>query len=100
MWVQSKGLNVRPSDLYGIENRLAAFIFDRGIYQFGTLVESKMSEAEARVKGSFQNRRGAEVFINLERRRIFNKMLDIQDTKGLYRDVSAPKAKSSNLFGS
>ena len=59
-----------------------------------------MHEVEAKVRESFRNRKGGEIFINLERKRMFNKMLEADDTKGIYRDVSQPKAKSNSLFGS
>lgn len=98
MWVQSKGLGVIPSKLYGIEDPLAAFYFNRGVYQWGTLVEGKMKEVEARVRNSFKNRRGSEPFIAMERQKMFNRLMGIDSAKGVYRDVSLPSAES-NMFG-
>ena len=97
MWIQSKGLGVLPSKLYGIENPLVAFYFDRGIYQWGTLVEAKMQEGEANIRKSFKNRRGTEVFIQSERAKVYNRLLGIESTRGVYRDVSAPT--NTSMFG-
>jgi hypothetical protein len=97
VWIQSKGLQVLPSQLYDIENRLAAFYFNRGIYLWGTLVENKMAEAESKVRKSFRNKKGAEVFINSERTKIYNKLLGIDSTKGVYRSAGGPQL-DSDLF--
>ena len=96
MFQLSKGLRVRPSVLYGIDNQLAAFYFDRGIYWWGNFVDNKIAEAEARVRHAFKNKKGTDMFVNSERVRTMNKLLGIQDEKAgfkVYTDPNKPKNK-------
>jgi hypothetical protein len=41
---------VRPSELYGIRDELAAWCFDRAIHLFGISLEHDLQEAEAKAK--------------------------------------------------
>lgn len=48
-----------------------------------------MAQGEARIRQSFKNQKGAEGFVASERAKILNRMLGIDDMKGVYRDASA-----------
>ena len=57
-----------------------------------------MQEAQARIRKSFKNRKGAEVFIASERAKVYNRLLGL-DMKGVYRNVSSPTDSGSKMFG-
>lgn len=86
-------MGVRPSNLLSIENPLVAYLLDKGTFDWGTFVETKMAEAEARVRQAFKNRKGSEVFINSERIKAYNRLLGINDPTAGYRLYSLPKPK-------
>lgn len=90
MFQLAKGLQVRPSVLYGIESQLAAFYFDRGIWWWGNFVDNKVAEAEMRVRHAFKNKKGTDVFVNSERTRTLNRLLGVRDPNAGYRVYSDP----------
>ena len=94
----SKGLQVRPSVLYGIDDQLAAFYFDRGIYWWGNFVDGKVAEAEARVRQSLKNKKGTEVFVNSERIKTMSKLLGDTDTTVGYRVYNDPSKKTKKAL--
>lgn len=89
----AKGLQVRPSVLYGIEDQLTAFYFDRGIYWWGNFVDNKVAEAEAKVRQSFKNKKGTDVFVNSERAKTMSKLLGDTDSTAGYRVYADPARK-------
>lgn len=97
VWNQAKTLNVRPSILYGVENPLAAFYLDRGIYWWGSYVEGKMDEAEAQVRKSMKNHRGGvEPFVVSARINVYNKLFGLSPTSA-YRQVGPlPSGENSD----
>ena len=93
MFQLAKGLQVRPSELYGIDNELAAFYFDRDIHWWGNFVENKVAESEMKVRQAFKNKKGTDVFVNSERQRTMSRLLGLNDSTAGYRVYSDPNKK-------
>lgn len=85
----------RPSKTYGIKGSLAAFLFDRGIYHWGTFVENKMDEAEQNIRRSMRNRKGTDTFVLSARQATYNKLLGIKDTKNVYKQPQIVKQQEA-----
>lgn len=89
MWNQAKGLSIRPSQLYDIENPLVAFYFDRGIYWWGTHVEGKVNEAEANMRSRMKKSRGnVDAFVSSARISTFNKLMGLSTASAYAAPVS------------
>lgn len=91
VWQQWKVFHERPSKTYGVKDELAAFLFDRGVYMWGTFVESKMDEAENNTRKSMRNRKGTDTFVASVRQRTFNSLMGIKDTTGVYKQPEVIK---------
>ncbi len=50
-----------------------------------------MNEAEAKIRHSFRNQKGADGFVASERQKIFNRLLGIDSFSGVYRDAGPTK---------
>lgn len=49
-WSQAKTYSCRPSELLGIEDRLAAYYLDRAVALFGSRVDRELEEARQNAK--------------------------------------------------
>lgn len=79
-----KQLRTRPSEIYGIDDELAAWCFDRAIQTFGQALENRLHEIGEKSK----NRKSGQMKVMQE----IDKWLSSGDTKasrGRYRDPVA-----------
>lgn len=94
MWHEAKALGIRPSELYGIENPLAAFYLDRGLQRWANFVEGKMNESETAVRNTAVGRSSSGAgFIISARQVTFAKLMG-QSTASAYRQPQVPKRES------
>lgn len=57
-------MKVRPSELYGIHDELAAYCFDRAVVAFGSSVEADIKEEAEDAKDKSQAKRKAQMRLN------------------------------------
>ena len=77
----AKQLTTRPSDMYGIDDELTAWSFDRAVQTFGSSLESRLHEVAEKAKTRAAVKRKTEQELN--------KWLSSADTKvaaGRFRD--------------
>lgn len=72
---------------------MAAFLFDRGVYRWGTHVEQEMDEAEYNIRQRMRNAKGVEGFIASHRQLAYNKLMGITDTTNVYKQPQIVKKK-------
>lgn len=53
----SKQWRVRPSELYCVDDPIAAFKFDRAIWTFGTALTAELDKQEAKTTKETENKR-------------------------------------------
>jgi hypothetical protein len=53
-WTLSRAFGKRPSELYGINDEIAAWCFDRAVHLFGTSLEADLEKARGSAKNQFQ----------------------------------------------
>jgi hypothetical protein len=71
-------MGVRPSELFKIENEVAAYYLDHGLYRWATFVNSKMDEAEMAIRQSqIGKSSNASAFINSARTVAFNRLMGL-----------------------
>jgi hypothetical protein len=77
-WRLSKTMGVRPSELYGVHDEVAAWCFDRAVVTFGLAVENDIDEAVRNAKS-----KQADAAANRALRKWLNPP---GDTTGMFRD--------------
>jgi len=50
-------MGVRPSDLYQVEDPVAAYCFDRAVYHFGTSLKAELEEVQGKTEQEIQRKR-------------------------------------------
>lgn len=91
-------MGCRPSELYDIQWPLVRFYFDRTIYWWGTFVESKINEAEARARVQTKRMRGssAEGFVASAKQLAYAKLVGLPKTTAFRQPDSFKKPEPKN----
>lgn len=98
--MQSKALGIRPSDLYDLQWPTARFYFDRGIYWWGSLVESKLNEAEAVAQMQTKRMKGNKSgFIASAKQMTFCKLMGLPITSAFRQPDSFQKEQKAKPNG-
>lgn len=69
-WTLAKAYGKRPSEIYFIQEEVAAYCFDRAVHHFGSGLEAALNEAGAKAK----NERAAQ----RARQQVLNKWLGVK----------------------
>lgn len=77
----SQRFRVRPSDLYGIDDELTAWSFDRAVITFASALENRLHEISEDAK----NRKTAQAKIKRETEKWLSSA-DTKAAKGVFRD--------------
>jgi hypothetical protein len=89
MWKRSQAFHCRPSELLGLEDKLIAYFFDRGIWFFGSHVESEVDKAGEGAARGVKSKGNREALVNGARQRALDKLLDGKTAKSKFRDPMA-----------
>lgn len=97
----AKAYRTPPSELWGFDSsQPKGFYLNRGVWLFGTMLESELQAAEAAVRKRGGGKGSSEKFINSERLRVLGKYLK-EDIKRFREPGKAPSAinqpKEENL---
>lgn len=75
LWKRSQAYRCRPSELLGLEDRLMAYYLDRGVWYFGSNVESQVETAGENAGAGVKNAKNRAALINGARARTLDKLL-------------------------
>lgn len=76
-----KSLKTRPSEIYGIDDELVAWSFDRAVTTFGSALENKLHQVTEKTKNRTSGQRKAQQELDK-----WLASADTKDAPGRFRD--------------
>lgn len=84
-----KQLRTRPSEIYGIEDELTAWSFDRAVQTFGQALENQLQKVSEKSKNKTSGQRKAQQELDK-----WLSSADIAPAKGRFRDPMATTVRA------
>lgn len=92
LWLRSKALRCKPSELVGSYNSIQAFYFDRAVWRWASTVDNQMETA---ADNAGKGKKNPEKFRNQARTKVLEKALQTRGQPRKYKDPALGLSKSS-----